>query len=91
LEAGDLCQLSRILAVADICEALSAERPYRPAMPEAEVLDIMGEMVGTGICQVAYEGLLASMHGGVVRPKEEWQKREEGKAKGDRAREGTAA
>jgi hypothetical protein len=27
LEAGDLCQLSRILAVADICEALSAERP----------------------------------------------------------------
>jgi HD-GYP domain-containing protein (c-di-GMP phosphodiesterase class II) len=66
LEAGDLCQLSRILAVADICEALSAERPYRPAMPEEEVLDIMGEMVGTGICQVAYEGLLASMHGGVV-------------------------
>ena len=88
LEAGDLCQLSRILAVADICEALSAERPYRPAMPEEEVLDIMGEMVGTGICQVAYEGLLASMHGGVV-GRREWEKREKGE--GEREREGTAA
>ncbi|HSE67916.1 MAG TPA: HD domain-containing phosphohydrolase, partial [Gemmatimonadales bacterium] len=90
LEAGDLCQLSRILAVADICEALSAERPYRLAMPEAEVLDIMGEMVGTGICQIAYEGLLASMHGGVVRPRGEWLK-QPGTGGGERAREGTAA
>ena len=89
LEAGDLCQLSRILAVADICEALSAERPYRPAMPEEEVLDIMGEMVGTGICQIAYEGLLASMHGGVVRGKAEWQsgeKREQGMSEEKRER-----
>jgi putative nucleotidyltransferase with HDIG domain len=80
LEAGDLCQLSRILAVADICEALSAERPYRAAMPEEQVLDIMGEMVGTGICQVAYEGLLASMHGGVVGRREmgDGEKREPG-------------
>ena len=95
LEAGDLCQLSRILAVADICEALSAERPYRPAMPEEEVLDIMGEMVGTGICQVAYEGLLASMHGGVVgrREKRENEEREQGTGNGERGvpRKETAA
>jgi len=102
LEAGDLCQLSRILAVADICEALSAERPYRPAMPEEEVLDIMGEMVGTGICQVAYEGLLASMHGGVVGRREtgdgrretgENEEREQGTGNGERGvpRKETAA
>src|SRR6185369_6643193 len=95
LEAGDLCQLSRILAVADICESLSAERPYRPAMPEDEVLDIMGEMVGTGICQVAYEGLLASMHGGVVgrRERGENEEREQGKGNGGRGvpRKETAA
>ena len=81
LEAGDLCQLSRILAVADICEALSAERPYRAAMPEEQVLDIMGEMVGTGICQVAYEGLLGEPAG--------WSDRRRETADGRRSKAGT--
>ena len=32
---------ARILAVADVCEALSAERPYRAALDPDEVLEIM--------------------------------------------------
>lgn len=39
--------LSRILAVADVAEALSAERPYRPAMPAEEVLRTMRGQAGT--------------------------------------------
>jgi putative nucleotidyltransferase with HDIG domain len=41
LTAPQLDQPSRILAVADVVEALSAERPYRPALTDDEVLSIM--------------------------------------------------
>jgi putative nucleotidyltransferase with HDIG domain len=41
LTAGQLDQPSRLLAVADVAEALSAERPYRPALGPDEVLTIM--------------------------------------------------
>ncbi|MGH7701749.1 MAG: HD domain-containing phosphohydrolase, partial [Gemmatimonadales bacterium] len=56
----ELGTLSRVLAVADVAEALSAERPYRPAMPRDEVLRIMRGMVGTGLCGSAFEALEAS-------------------------------
>ncbi len=57
LEGAQLGPLARILAVADVCEALSAERPYRAALPRDEVLGIMGKQVGTGLCPVAFEAL----------------------------------
>jgi putative nucleotidyltransferase with HDIG domain len=41
LSAGQLDKPSRILAVADVAEALSAERPYRRALDPDEVLSIM--------------------------------------------------
>ena len=41
LTAAQLDQPSRILAVADVAEALSAERPYRRALAADRVLDIM--------------------------------------------------
>ena len=41
LTAAQLDRPSRILAVADVAEALSAERPYRPALSDDEVLSIM--------------------------------------------------
>ncbi|MBV8943166.1 MAG: HD domain-containing protein [Solirubrobacterales bacterium] len=41
LTAAQLDQPSRILAVADVAEALTAERPYRPAVDPDEVLTIM--------------------------------------------------
>jgi putative nucleotidyltransferase with HDIG domain len=41
--------VSRLLAVADICEAMSAKRPYRDAMPWSKIHDIMSRDVGTGL------------------------------------------
>ena len=63
LRAEQLDSLARILAVADVCEALSAERPYRKAMGVEEVFGIMGQMVGTALCQRTFEALTASFRG----------------------------
>ena len=47
---GDEISLeSRILAVADIFDALTADRPYRKAMPVSKALSIMTEEVETAI------------------------------------------
>lgn len=46
-----------MLVVADIAEALSAERPYRPALPWERVIDIMGKDVDTGICGDCFAAL----------------------------------
>lgn len=47
----------RILAVADIYEALTADRPYRNSMPQEKVEAIMNSMLGPGICNDCYEAL----------------------------------
>lgn len=48
--AGDhICLDTRIITTADIFDALTAERPYRAAMPVTKALAIMSEMVGTQI------------------------------------------
>lgn len=49
LKADDIAFESRILAVADIFDALSADRPYRAAMPMAKALSIMSEEEGIAI------------------------------------------
>ena len=43
LAAEDLDLPSRILAVADVYDALSADRPYHKALPKEKVLDILHE------------------------------------------------
>jgi len=46
--AGEAIPLeSRIVAVADVFDALTSNRPYRPARPEEEALTIMNLTVGT--------------------------------------------
>jgi HD-GYP domain-containing protein (c-di-GMP phosphodiesterase class II) len=48
--AGDQIVLeTRIITTADIFDALTADRPYRAAMPISKALGIMGDMVGTQI------------------------------------------
>jgi HD-GYP domain-containing protein (c-di-GMP phosphodiesterase class II) len=59
--AGGLPAAARVLAVADVCEALSAERPYRAALPPDRVLEIMRGMVGPGLCPESFAALEASM------------------------------
>lgn len=57
LRADQLDEPSRILAVADIYEALSADRPYRAGMPYAQALDILKKESGTKLCPAAVRGL----------------------------------
>jgi HD-GYP domain-containing protein (c-di-GMP phosphodiesterase class II) len=52
---------SRVLAVADVAEALSAERPYRAALGPDEVLAIMAREAGTTLDAEAFEALVTLM------------------------------
>jgi putative nucleotidyltransferase with HDIG domain len=63
LAAFDLSRPARILAVADVFEALTADRPYREAMPIAKALGIVREMAGSALCPAAVAGLEASLAG----------------------------
>jgi putative two-component system response regulator len=47
LAGEDIPLESRIVAVADVFDALTSNRPYRPARPEEEALTIMDSTVGT--------------------------------------------
>jgi putative nucleotidyltransferase with HDIG domain len=56
--AGDAIMLpSRILCVADICDALRASRPYRDGLPVERVLGIMAKEVDTALDPVCYAAL----------------------------------
>jgi HD-GYP domain-containing protein (c-di-GMP phosphodiesterase class II) len=63
--AGDEITLeTRIITVADIFDALTAERPYRAAMPVSKALEILRADVGTAVdggCFAALEGALARL------------------------------
>ncbi|MEA2364352.1 MAG: hypothetical protein QOD71_3497 [Thermoleophilaceae bacterium] len=52
---------ARVLAVADVAEALSADRPYRAALSPDEVLEIMSREAGTKIDAEAFEALVTLM------------------------------
>ncbi|MBR0972921.1 HD-GYP domain-containing protein [Bradyrhizobium japonicum] len=47
LSADQICLETRIITTADIFDALTADRPYRAAMPVTKALAIMSAMVGT--------------------------------------------
>ena len=62
LSADELTLDMRILTVADIFDALTAERPYRPALPLEKVYTIMDDMVGCAIdidCYAALQTAIA--------------------------------
>ena len=64
LMAGDIGLEVRILSVADVFDALSAERPYRGALPIARVFEIMTADIGTaldGDCVAALQFALARL------------------------------
>lgn len=53
---------TRIITTADIFDAITAERPYRAAMPVAKTLEIMKESVGTALdarCFASLQSMLA--------------------------------
>jgi putative nucleotidyltransferase with HDIG domain len=55
LSKSELPLMSRVICVADICDALRASRPYRPGIPTERVLEIMRTEVGTGIDPICFE------------------------------------
>jgi putative two-component system response regulator len=50
LAGHDLSLTARILAVADVTDALVADRPYRAGMPPDQVLSILAEGRGSHLC-----------------------------------------
>ena len=57
LRGDQLTPEVRVLVVADICDALTAERPYRGPQPPDRVLAILKKESGTGVCGVCVEAL----------------------------------
>lgn len=57
LTAEQLSTTARILPIADIYQALSADRPYRAGMPPDQALSIMRKEVGAALCPRAFAGL----------------------------------
>jgi HD-GYP domain-containing protein (c-di-GMP phosphodiesterase class II) len=50
LSGAAISQTARILVVADIVDALRAERPYRPGLPLAQVVEMLGVERGRTLC-----------------------------------------
>ncbi|PTD98089.1 HD-GYP domain-containing protein [Pseudothauera lacus] len=64
LKADEIALETRIITVADIFDAITAERPYRGATPVPKTLAMMREHVGTAIderCFAALERALAQL------------------------------
>jgi putative nucleotidyltransferase with HDIG domain len=51
----------RIITTADIFDALTADRPYRAAMPVTQALSIMSDMVGTALDRPCFDALGAAL------------------------------
>jgi HD-GYP domain-containing protein (c-di-GMP phosphodiesterase class II) len=51
----------RIVTVADIFDALTADRPYRAAMPVDKAVTIMAEMVGSAIDPACFDALKSAL------------------------------
>jgi putative nucleotidyltransferase with HDIG domain len=61
LRGDRLDAASRILAVADIYEALTANRPYRAGMERTQAVEILARERGTKLCRNAVDGLEAAI------------------------------
>lgn len=57
LVADEICLETRIITAADIFDAITAERPYREAIPIPKTLEIMAENVGTAIDPQCFDAL----------------------------------
>jgi HD-GYP domain-containing protein (c-di-GMP phosphodiesterase class II) len=61
LRSAEVPMLSRILAVADGFEALTADRPYRPALPEETALRLLERDCGIGVDADCHAALAAAL------------------------------
>ena len=63
LKGEEIAFETRIITTADIFDAMTADRPYRAAMPVATALDIMAELVGTAIDADCFGALQRALRG----------------------------
>ncbi|MBV8122822.1 MAG: HD domain-containing protein, partial [Paucibacter sp.] len=63
LAAADIALETRIITTADIFDAITAERPYRAAVPVDQTLAMMRKTVGTALDPDCFEALQKSMAG----------------------------
>ena len=69
LSGDEICLEARILTVADVFDALSAERPYRAAMPISRALSILDADAGSAfdpVCIAALKSGLARLNAGMA-------------------------
>jgi HD-GYP domain-containing protein (c-di-GMP phosphodiesterase class II) len=61
LSAESISLSTRIITTADIFDAITAERPYRGAIPVPKTLDIMSETLNTAIDPACFEALKSAL------------------------------
>jgi HD-GYP domain-containing protein (c-di-GMP phosphodiesterase class II) len=61
LPAERLSPMSRALAVADVYEAVTADRPYRAGLPRNEAVAILRNLAGTALCPSSVEALASEL------------------------------
>ncbi len=61
LMADEIALETRIITTADIFDAITAERPYRGAVPIAQTLDMMAKTVGTVLDPACFAALRQAM------------------------------
>jgi HD-GYP domain-containing protein (c-di-GMP phosphodiesterase class II) len=63
LRGAEVPALARIIAVADGFEALTSDRPYRPALPQETALRLLGRDCGIGVDAECHAALVAAIEG----------------------------
>lgn len=58
MPGASLSLAARVLAVADVSDALGADRPYRQGMPPDSVAHVLREMSGAALCPAVVEAAL---------------------------------
>ena len=61
LTAERLSPMSRALAVADVYEATTADRPYRKGLPRNEAIAILRSLAGNALCPSSVEALASEL------------------------------
>jgi HD-GYP domain-containing protein (c-di-GMP phosphodiesterase class II) len=61
LTAERLSPMSRALAVADVYEATTADRPYRRGLPRHEAIAILRGLAGSALCRSSVEALASEL------------------------------
>jgi HD-GYP domain-containing protein (c-di-GMP phosphodiesterase class II) len=71
LRGESISQVGRIVAVADVFDAITSHRPYRPARPVDEAIDILRRIAGTELDAACVEALVRARDKGMIQTQDE--------------------